>query len=415
MAESLQAQPRQIDNLGTEFYLAYGPNQGGEGNNETRNVMDLYLTSKVPAHGTVEVSAIGFFQTFTTTPGQTTTIHLPNGNNGAETVEVTGDESVIHGMAVHVTSDSEVAVFGLNHKLYSSDAFMGLPNRVLGTEYRTINYTASFLGYGQSTPGEFWVVAVEDSTNVTITLHDNSAAGTPPNSPFTVRLDKGDIYLVQGAGNSSNDLTGSLIESDQAIAVFSGHMRTAIPFDALDDDGSPSRDHLVEELPPVSAWGDSALVVPYATSSLPDLVRAVCAEDGTQITVNGQTLPQTFNAGDFYEITKLQGVTSIQASRPILVGQYAHTSRGGLSSRQDPAYGDPALALVFPVEQFTTSFSVLSTPFRSQATLSISSLKQMPSAVCDSMATSLTPQSLSRSPTPNLLMPNILFHKEHTI
>ena len=358
-----RAQTRQLGNLGTDFYVAYGPNAGGD---EQHNVMDLYIASKTQARGTVEVPALGFFQSFTTTPGQVTTVHLPNGTHGAQTVELKGNQTVIHGMAIHITSDSEVAVFGLNHKLYSSDAFMALPNIVLGTEYRTINYTTSAIA-GSQTPGEFWIVGVQDSTNVTITLRDNSSKGTPANVPFSVRLNQGDTYLVQGDPNSaSNDLTGSLIESDQPIAVFSGHMRASIPWDAKNDplpgnpQGSTSRDHLVEELPPVSAWGDSALVVPYATSALPDLVRIVCAEDGTQIAINGQTLVQTFNAGDFYEITQLTGVTSIQASRPILVGQYMHTSKGALGSRTDPAYGDPALALVYSVEQFTTTNTIIS-------------------------------------------------------
>src|ERR1035437_6704843 len=86
---------------------------------------------------------------------------------------------------------------------------------------------------GSQTPGEFWIVGVQDSTNVTITLRDNSSKGTPANVPFSVRLNQGDTYLVQGDPNSaSNDLTGSLIESDQPIAVFSGHMRASIPWDA---------------------------------------------------------------------------------------------------------------------------------------------------------------------------------------
>ncbi|HEY3874790.1 MAG TPA: choice-of-anchor D domain-containing protein, partial [Candidatus Kapabacteria bacterium] len=179
--------------------------------------------------------------------------------------------------------------------------------------------------------------------------------------PFNIILNKGDAYLVEGSYHDvTNDLTGSLIESDQPVAVFSGHHRTAIPDTAVNIDGSPSRDHCVEQLPPVSAWGDSALVVPYATSALPDLVRIVCSEDGTQLTINGTPVPRTFNAGDFYEITHLQGVTSIQASRPIEVGQFMHTSLGGLNDPRIAAYGDPALALVYPVEQFTNAYTIIS-------------------------------------------------------
>jgi hypothetical protein len=362
---TLYAQSAKYDNFGTEFYVAYGPNLGGEDPGfETQNTMDLYITSHVPANGTVEVPAIGFFQTFTTTPGQITTITLPNGDTGTQTVELqeSMDEQVIQGMAVHITSDSEIAVFGINHKKYSSDSYMGLPINVLGTEYRTINYNSSSVGGfgGSLTPGEFWIVAVNDSTNVTITLKDVSSLGTAANQPIQVQLNKGDIYLIEGGEEStSNDLTGSLIESDQPIAVFSGHRRTEMPKGAVNTDGSPSRDHLVEQLPPVSAWGDSALVVPYVSSVEPDLVRAVFAEDSTQISVNGVPVAKTFNAGDFYEITKLAGVTSIQATKPIEVGQYMHTSYGSIDANP-PAYGDPALALVFPVEQFQSSYTIIS-------------------------------------------------------
>ncbi len=362
---TLYAQSAKFDNFGIEFYVAYGPNLGGEQPPyETQNTMDLYITSHVPANGSVEVPALGFFQTFTTTPGQITTITLPNGDTGTQTVELqeSMDEQVIQGMAVHITSDSEIAVFGINHKKYSSDSYMGLPINVLGTEYRTLNYNSSSVGgFGnQLTPGEFWIVAVNDSTNVTITLKDVSSLGTQANAPQTIQLNKGDIYLIEGGeGSTTNDLTGSLIESDQPIAVFSGHRRTEMPRGAVNTDGSPSRDHLVEQLPPVSAWGDSALVVPYSTSVEPDLVRAVCAEDSTQISVNGVPVAKTFNAGDFYEITKLAGVTSIQATKPIEVGQYMHTSYGSIDA-QPPAYGDPALALVFPVEQFQSSYTIIS-------------------------------------------------------
>ncbi|HET6400108.1 MAG TPA: T9SS type A sorting domain-containing protein [Candidatus Kapabacteria bacterium] len=364
-AGRVSAQVTQRDNFGTEFYVAFFPNEGGEVNRpiETLNTTDLYLTSRVPASGEVDVPALNFYQTFTTTPGQITTIVLPNGNNNSPSVLLpeSADEQVTQGMAVHITSDSAIAVFGMNHKEYSSDAFMALPVNVLGTEYRTMNYLTSEPDNDGTTPGEFVIVAVQDSTNVTLTLHATSSTGTNANQPQTIRMNTGDVYLVQGdPRNGQNDLTGSLIESDHPIAVLSGHKRTEIPNGVTNIGGQASRDLLVEQLPPVSAWGDSALVVPYATSVQPDLVRVVCAEDGTQITVNGNPVPGTFNAGDFYEIPQLQGVTSIQASKPIEVGQYMHTSWGNLGDPRHPAYGDPALAMVYPVEQFDTAYTFVS-------------------------------------------------------
>lgn len=349
------------DNLGREFYIVFGKNTGGEQGQETDNVLALYITSKVPTTGRVRVPALDFDRTFTTVPGTITTIPLPDGNNFGPTVAIQESETILKGRAVHVTADQEIAVFGLNHKLYSSDAFMALPVDVLGTEYRAMSYPASTVGQGASNiPGQFQIVAIEDSSHVTIIPKSRTRNGKPINSLIEIVLNKGDVYQLQSAGTAGSDLTGSLIESDQPIAVFSGHERTETPRGTLlHNGGFPSRDHLCEQLPPVSAWGDSAFVVPFVTSQKPDLVRVISAEDNNTISINNVPVA-TLNAGQFYEIPELTQVLQIEGTNPILVGQYLHTSWGGLNDPVLEAYGDPGLALVFPVEQFTTSYTILS-------------------------------------------------------
>ncbi|MBS1902720.1 MAG: choice-of-anchor D domain-containing protein [Bacteroidetes bacterium] len=351
------AQPK--DNFGKEFYIAFGENQGGT---EDENSMQLYITSQTNTKGHVEVPALGFSRDFTASPGQITTIDLPSGDAtfGQPTVEITQDEELLHGMAVHVTADDRIAVYGMNHKQWSSDAFLAFPVDVVGTEYLTMNYQSIVYMGGGSTPGEFWVVAVNDSTNVTITPNARTSKGIPAKGTIQLLMNKGDVYMVQGVrSDSKNDLTGSLIESDEPIAVFSGHVRAAIPYNAKNQGSSTgSRDHLVEQLPPTSAWGDSALVVRYASSSLADLVRVVSAEDDNVITVNGTTVA-TLQKGQFYEITQLNGPVSIQGTSPILVGQFMHTSLYGTQGNGQP-YGDPALSLVYPVEQFGNAYTFVS-------------------------------------------------------
>jgi hypothetical protein len=363
---STDSYSQKKDNLGKEFYLAFGPN---EGSNDSENLFALYITGPVSATGYVEVPAIGFRQNFTVIPGQIQTIDLPNGRVfGDPTVEITElqAETIVRGMAVHVVADTEIAVYGMNHKMFSSDAFMALPIDVLGTEYRTMNYQSSLVdvgGQSNNIPGQFWVVAIFDSTNITMSLNARSANGKPAKTPFSILLNKGDVYLIQvDPDQRGNDLTGSHIESDLPLAVFTGHMRAGIP-EGYNNVGSkrPSRDHLVEQLPPISSWGDSALVIPYSTSDNPDVVRIVSAEDTNTITVNGVVVA-TLNAGQFYEIKQLAIPTAISATNPILVGQYMHTSVYGINQGPgDPEpYGDPALALVYPVEQFTTGYTFIS-------------------------------------------------------
>src|SRR5438874_4804480 len=132
----LSAQKQKKDNFGKEFYVAFAQNQGS--GDESRNFMGLFITSRVATQGLVEVPGLSWSKTFTTTPGQITSIELPDGKFGGQTVEITADEQVSQGMAVHITANDEIAVYGMNHKEYSSDAFMALPIGVLGTEYRAL-------------------------------------------------------------------------------------------------------------------------------------------------------------------------------------------------------------------------------------------------------------------------------------
>lgn len=351
---AVHASAQKKDNLGKEYYLAFGPN---EGSNDNENVFALYLTGPVAASATIEVPALSYKQNFNITPGQVTKVSLPSGNNFGPTVEVTASDFVVKGMGVHVLATSEIAVYGMNHKIYSSDAFMALPIDVLGKEYRTLNYQSSLVtafGSNNNIPGQFWMVATEDSTDVTITLNDTTSSGRHPHEPYTVRLDRGDVYLVQGhADRKGNDLTGSLIQASNPIGVFSGHMRAGIPEGFINIGSTrPSRDHLVEQLPPIKLWGSEMIVIPYESSDSPDVVRILSATNGNIVSINNGIVVN-LDAGEFYEIYALREPAVIQSQSPVLVGQYMHTSLYGISGGVgDPApYGDPAFSLVPPLIQ----------------------------------------------------------------
>jgi hypothetical protein len=342
------------DNLGKEYYLAFGPNEGSTDND---NVFALYLTGPVAASVTIEVSALNYTQKFTIIPGKVTKVLLPNGANFGPTVEVTASETVVKGMGIHILANTEIAVYGMSHKMYSSDAFMAMPIDVLGKKYRTLNYQSSLTSVGgqsSNLPGQFWVIATEDQTSIAITPNDSTSSGRRARESFVVMLNKGDVYLVQGnPDQKGNDLTGSLIESDKPIAVFSGHMRAGIPEGFNNIGGNrPSRDHLVEQLPPVSSWGSEMVVVPYESSDSPDVVRILSATDSNAVLINND-YTVVLNAGEFYEIHSLYEPTLIRSLDPVLVGQYMHTSVYGIASQPNdpPPYGDPAFSLVPPLVQ----------------------------------------------------------------
>ena len=69
---------------------------------------------------------------------------------------------------------------------------------------------------------------------------------------LSVSAHSGVVYFCLPA---VGDLTGTLVESTQRIAVLSGNVRTAV------GSGS-SRDHLVAMLPPTESWGRLYCTVP---------------------------------------------------------------------------------------------------------------------------------------------------------
>jgi len=360
---------QQTDNVGREFYVAFGENQGST---EFDNSFQLYITGKFTTNCRVQVPAIGFDQTFLVVPKKITVVDLPNDRSG-QTVELTEaeDEQVISGMSVHILADTDITVYGLNHKAQSSDAFLAFPVDALGTEYLTINYPvctpqphkaidASFNAM-YVTSSEFWIIATENATSVTIIPTGTTKAGRTAGSKIAVNLQKGDVYLVQGDVSSyDGDLTGSEILSDKPIAVFSGHVRADIPQFYINPSSQfNSRDHLVEQLPPVSSWGDSGVIAPFSASKaiLPDIVRIIGSQDHTLLTFNGGTGTATIGRGEVYEILTLSGPVAVTATHPILIGQYMHSS---INITSGQTHGDPALAIIYPFDQFDSSYTFIS-------------------------------------------------------
>ncbi len=268
----------------------------------------------------------------------------------------------------HVTSDQDISIYAHNQAKTTSEAMMVMPTDALGYEYIVLGYNShdisiytDFDGGSQSTPSQFAVVASEDSTDVTII----PSCPTQYNDMDTqrVRMNKGEVYLVQALllGNNSNfDLSGTAVLSTKPVAVFSGHQRAMLP---ITRSGlSPSRDYLLEQLPPVTTWGKRVFLTPYTQlpnmeGSLSDLYRIIAARNGTEVFIDNVKVA-ILDRGKLYE-AKLTKPAVVTASGPILVAQYKKTS--SLGSLQDYNPGDPFMMVIPPKEQFMTSYRVINT------------------------------------------------------
>jgi hypothetical protein len=314
------------DNLGTDFWVGYMTNfQGGA-------AKTMFITGPTATSGNVSVPGLAFSQDFTVTPGQVTSVDLPA---GAEMPSGEGTADV----AVHITANDEVTVYGLSRIQFTTDAYLGLPSDVV-----TNNYTAMGWGTGLGGVSELGIVATHDATTVTITPTVDTAGGHVAGTPYDVSLNAGQMYQIQSTSNTS-DLTGTRISATDRVSVFGGHQCANIPNNQFF-----ACDHVTEQLFPNDTWGRSFLTVPLKTRVNGDTFKFLAQEDGTEVRVNG-TPVATLNAGEQFQQI-IDGVSQITANHPILVSQFSN------SSSFDGVTSDPFMMLIPPFEQFQTGYTI---------------------------------------------------------
>lgn len=314
------------DSLGTDFWLSFPMNYTGD------NTLTLFIAGDSETSGTVAIPGLSFSTTFTVSPGTVTSVSIP-----IEAL-LTGSDS-IENKGIHVTSSDEVSVYGLNRQQATTDAYLGLPTDILGTEYIVLSYVNA-LEYG----GEFSIVATEDDTSIDITpTADNATSTRLAGQTFTITLNQGQTYQFQTAGVGV-DITGTVITANRPIAVFGAHQIADVPVTAT------AADHLVEQLPPISTWGQSFVTVPLKTRIGGDTFRILASNDGTHVSINGTELA-VLDQGEFYEQI-IDGPSQITADQPILVAQYSN------GSSFDSVTSDPFMMLVPPFEQFLGKYTV---------------------------------------------------------
>jgi RHS repeat-associated protein len=319
-------------NKGMDFWLAFPGNLSPP---EGPQLITMFIASETNTSGIFSIPGLGISQSFTVTAGQITAINVPlNAQlDSTDTVEHKG---------IHITAQNEVAVYGLSAQLATTDAYLGLPVSMLGTDYIVLGYkstpspndpTGSFFG---SEPSQADVVAAYDGTTVTITPSTDTP-GRKAGVPYSIVLNQGSVYQLR-AGITNTDLSGSIINSDKPVAVFGGNECVFI--------NGTFCDYIVEQLPPVSEWGTSFVTMPLAGLPNGDTFRFLASQDNTTVTLsNGEQLQ--LNRGQYSEQI-IVGPSSITSDKPILVAQYENASQFNGTNNSDPM-----MMLVPPFEQFS--------------------------------------------------------------
>ena len=273
------------------------------------------------------------------------------------------DSEEITEKSFHIVSDDDITVYAHSEASLTSEAFLILPTDVLDKDYLVMSYNSdgrlsTSASNNRTTPSQFAIVAVEDSTIVTINPSVHTLYNGMNEQEF--RLDQGEVYLVQTDIDDNNlrpDLTGSQVSSTKPIALFSGQQRSTIPVGTSGEQSS--RDVLIEQMPPVSTWGNNAFVIPFVQAPNTgaegyDLYRILASENNTEVYIDG-TFIKSLNKGEFIE-RELNSASYVNANNPVLVAEYKKSGSVDPDVKRD---SDPLMVVMPPKEQFMKAYQVI--------------------------------------------------------
>jgi len=294
---------------GTNFWVTFPGNYAPDPDNPV--VIRLYIVGPRETTGTVTIPGLGYSSNYFIPASRERIIELP------KTAELGNANELIERKGINITASQEVAVYGMNRVLFTSDGFLALPTDVIGRRYVIQGYGNEFTGVPDLNGTQFGIVATEDNTSVTITPKVATGAH-PAGVGYPVKLNRGETYQLRNTNDFNNDLTGSIVTADKNIAVFGSHQCSTVPNDDLF-----YCDHLVEQLLPVERAGSFFVAAPLATRT-EAVYRIGAVEDGTPINLNGVNVAN-LNSGQFIERV-LAGAVRVFSSKPIFVTQYSPSS-----------------------------------------------------------------------------------------
>lgn len=363
--------PSELSNTGTDFWVGYGFQALMTGSNNQEMV--LYISSKQDATVTVEIGKPGdanyYIQNYNITANNAI-MSLPLPKTGAQDSRLNSSGVLPRG--IHVYSNG--VPFSLWSHIYassSSGATLVLPTNTWGS-----NYSVMTVG-GVTNSGVphsfFFVQAAEDNTvidiNPTADITANASGTTvfyPANVPFSVTLNKGDVFNALGKLISSNngvDLTGTTVISrdcNKKIAVFTGNGRVQL-FVGNCNPTNGGSDNFIQQMFPKQAWGTKYLTSPFRGMEA-GIYKVLVGDPGTVVKVNGITLNNIIQNSYLIETDTL---LNIESDKPVMVAQFCVTNscnNTGISTSPNTGpLGDPEMIILSPVQQAIDDVTVYST------------------------------------------------------
>ena len=259
--------------------------------------------------------------------------------------------SVKSDKTIIIESDYKISVYAIHLRAYISDGYLAIPVENLGNQYVVATYQST------SNNGNtlFAIFAIADSTIVTVQLTNEvtyEGINYFRGDTLTLKLDEYEAVQIQSNAASflDNDLTGSIVNSNNPIALISGHQCANSP-------GSYC-DVILEQSIPVNSWGNTHFysnpphVLDYS------LFRVISYYNNTVVTLNESDTVE-LGPGEVWE-DHLYGNGIITSDKPTLLILILIRINNGIV--------DPSLIQV-PSESQFTPYLGFTTPTHSGANI----------------------------------------------
>ena len=286
-------------------------------------------------------------------------------------IALTGGSAVAgtgRGEAWSITSDVPVSMYDIlpfgGASSYLPSAELVLPTTAWGTNYVSVVPKPS-----NNSGGPPWaqVVATQDNTNVSIRPTIGLPAGAnvtaaPATLVTSYMLARGE-YIQWQFANDGDDMSGSIIESDNPVAFVGGNAYICYT-SATSTGGGCDSAH--QQIPPLNALGNEYVGAPYFTrGTVPESLpyRMVGTVDGTVLTYDPPVPggPPSINLGQVidFEANTSFVARSQDVDHPFYVAQMM---TGCFATGSAGCLGDEEFVNVLPPAQFLSTYVFFTDP-----------------------------------------------------
>ena len=325
-------------------------------------------------------------------PGDLAIFRLPRWDADGDNQEGRDDDpqTTLSRRVYRLKSSTPVVAYAFQpiEQAFSNGAYVLLPTTALDTDYYAVIWPPAnpmpIPGMLEHPNRDYvTIVGVEDGTTVWVTpAYDifegvgQTDAGMLPVPAILAgertefRLDQFDVLNLETRGMNSlrdqlPDLTGTRVESDRPVVVFTGVDLAGVGDKTMPDGSTEAccAEFMGAQLTPTSSLGQRFVVSRSPSrSSNPsewleyEYYRVLAVRDGTNVTTTlGDVGSFTLNAGEWREFSSRDGFILQSDPTPVILAQYL-TARDQCYYWRTSAGGDPDMVYIPPVEQRRTTY-----------------------------------------------------------